>query len=62
MSDRDVEQPMAGGSVRSAEEAVRYWCRTFGQVSAQQLQCRPSDALHYGSTLALLSCNSSPAA
>lgn len=40
LSDRDVEELMAECGVLLTYEAVRYWCRTFGQAYANQLRPR----------------------
>jgi putative transposase len=42
LSDRDVEELMAERGVILTYEAVRYWCRTFGQAYAPQLRPRPA--------------------
>jgi putative transposase len=42
LSYRDVEELMAERGVILTYEAVRYWCRKFGQTHENQLrQCRP---------------------
>jgi putative transposase len=49
LSYRDVEQLMAERGVILTYEAVRYWCRKFGQMYANQLRCRrptPGDKWH----------------
>jgi putative transposase len=49
LSYRDVEELMAERGVLLTYEAVRYWCRKFGQVYANQLrhrQPRPGDTWH----------------
>jgi putative transposase len=49
LSYRDVEELMAERGVRLTYEAVRYWCRKFGQAYANQLRhrCpRPGDKWH----------------
>src|SRR5215831_8388781 len=46
---RDVEALMAERGVILTYEAVRYWCRTFGQAYAHQLRHRrprPGDTWH----------------
>ena len=40
LSYRDVEELMAERGVILTYEAVRYWCRKFGQVYANQLRRR----------------------
>jgi putative transposase len=40
LSYRDVEEMMAERGVRLTYEAVRYWCRKFGQQYANQLRRR----------------------
>ena len=49
LSHRDVEVLMAERGVILTYEAVRYWCRTFGQAYAHQVrhrQPRPGDQWH----------------
>jgi putative transposase len=49
LSYRDVEELMAERGIILTYEAVRYWCRKFGQVYANQLRrrCpRPGDKWH----------------
>ena len=49
LSYRDVEELMAARGVTLTYEAVRYWCRKFGQVYANQLRRRrprPGDKWH----------------
>jgi putative transposase len=49
LSYRDVEELMADRGVPLSHEAVRYWCRKFGQVSANRLhrrRPRPGDKWH----------------
>ena len=49
LSYRDVEALMAERGVILTDEAVRDWCRTFGQAYAHQLrhrQLRPGDTWH----------------
>jgi putative transposase len=49
LSYRDVEELMAECGVILTYEAVRYWCRKFGQGYANQLRCRrprPGDKWH----------------
>jgi putative transposase len=49
LSDRDVEELMAARGVLLTYEAVRYWCRKFGQAYANQLRRRrpqPGDKWH----------------
>jgi putative transposase len=49
LSYRDVEELMAERGVILTYEAVRYWCRKFGQVYANQLRRRhprPGDKWH----------------
>jgi putative transposase len=49
LSYRDVEELMAARGVVLTYEAVRYWCRTFGQTYANELRhrCpRPGDKWH----------------
>jgi putative transposase len=49
LSYRDVEELMAERGVILTYEAVRYWCRKFGQAYANQLrrrQPRPGDKWH----------------
>jgi putative transposase len=49
LSYRDVEELMAERGVLLTYEAVRYWCRKFGQAYAQQLRRRrprPGDKWH----------------
>jgi putative transposase len=49
LSYRDVEELMATRGVTLTYEAVRYWCRTFGQAYANRLRCRrprPGDKWH----------------
>jgi len=50
LSYRDVEELMRERGVLLTYEAVWYWCRTFGQVYAQQLRRRPrpGDTWHLG--------------
>ena len=49
LSDRDVEELLFARGVTVTYEAMRKWCRTFGQASANQL-CRrhpqPGDTWH----------------
>jgi putative transposase len=40
LSYRDVEELMAERGVTMSHEAVRYWCRKFGQTSANRLRRR----------------------
>jgi putative transposase len=49
LSYRDVEDLMADRGVTLSHEAVRYWCRKFGQVYANRLRRRrprPGDKWH----------------
>src|ERR671928_2029944 len=49
LSYRDVEEPMAERGINLTYEAVRYWCRKFGQAFANQLRRRrprPGDTWH----------------
>jgi putative transposase len=49
LSDRDVEELMAERGVSLTYEVVRYWCRKFGQIYANQLRRRrprPGDKWH----------------
>ena len=49
VSYRDVEELMADRGVTLSHEAVRYWCRKFGQVYANRLRRRrprPGDKWH----------------
>jgi len=49
LSDRDVEELMAERGISLTYEAVRDWCRTFGQTYANQLRRRrprPGDTWH----------------
>jgi transposase-like protein len=49
LSYRDVEELMAERGVSLTYEAVRYWCRKFGQIYANQLRRRrprPGDKWH----------------
>jgi putative transposase len=49
LSYRDVEELMAARGVILTDEAVRYWCRKFGQAYANQLRHRrprPGDKWH----------------
>jgi putative transposase len=49
LSYRDVEELMAERGVILTYEAVRYWCRKFGQIYAKQLRRRrprPGDKWH----------------
>jgi putative transposase len=49
LSYRDVEELMAERGIILTYEAVRYWCRKFGQVYANQLRRRrprPGDKWH----------------
>jgi putative transposase len=49
LSYRDVEELMAARGVMLTYEAVRYWCRKFGQAYANQLRRRrprPGDTWH----------------
>jgi transposase-like protein len=49
LSYRDVEEPMAARGVVLTYEAVRYWCRKFGQAYANHLsrrRPRPGDKWH----------------
>jgi putative transposase len=49
LSYRDVEELMAARGVTLSYEAVRYWCRKFGQAYAHQLhhrRPRPGDTWH----------------
>jgi putative transposase len=49
LSYRDVEELMAERGVILTYEAVRYWCRKFGQADANQLRHRrprPGDKWH----------------
>src|ERR671924_2191821 len=49
LSYRDVEELMAERGVTMSHEAVRYWCRKFGQTYANRLRrrCpRPGDTWH----------------
>jgi putative transposase len=41
LSYRDVEELMAERGVMLTYEAVRYWCRKFGQADAKQSRRRP---------------------
>jgi putative transposase len=39
---------MAARDVLSTYEAVRYWCRKFGQAYGNQLRCpKPDDKRHF---------------
>jgi putative transposase len=49
LSYRDVEELMAERGILLTYEAVRYWCRKFGQAYANQLRRRrprPGDKWH----------------
>jgi putative transposase len=49
LSYRDIEEMMAARGVMLTYEAVRYWCRKFGQTYANQLHRwhpRPGDMWH----------------
>ena len=49
LSYRDVEALMVERGVTLSHEAVRYWCRKFGQAYANALRCRhpsPGDKWH----------------
>jgi hypothetical protein len=49
LSYRDVEELMVGRGVTLLHEAVRYWCRKFGQACANALRRRrprPGDTWH----------------
>ncbi len=49
LSYRDVEELMAARGITLTYEAVRYWCRKFGQTYANQLRRRrpkPGDTWH----------------
>jgi putative transposase len=49
LSYRDAEEVMAARGIIPTYEAVRYWCRTFGQAYANQLRRRhprPGDKWH----------------
>ena len=49
LSYRDVEELMAERGVTLTYEAVRFWCRKFGQTYANQLRRRrpkPGDKWH----------------
>jgi putative transposase len=49
LSYRNVEELMAERRVILTDEAVRYWCRMFGQAYANQLRHRrprPGDTWH----------------
>jgi putative transposase len=49
LSYRDVEELMAERGITLTYEAVRYWCRKFGQTYANQLRRRhprPGDKWH----------------
>jgi putative transposase len=49
LSYRDVEELMAERGVILTDEAVRYWCRKFGQTYANQCRHRrpgPGDTWH----------------
>jgi putative transposase len=49
LSYRDVEEMMLERGVLLSHEAVRYWCRKFGQSYANQLRRRrprPGDKWH----------------
>ena len=49
LSYRDVEELMAERGVTLSHEAVRYWCRKFGQTYANRLRRRrprPGDTWH----------------
>jgi putative transposase len=51
LSYRDVEELMAARGVMLTYEAVRYWCRKFGQAYANGLRRRrprPGDTWHLG--------------
>jgi hypothetical protein len=47
LSYRDVEELMAERGVTLTYEAVRYWCRKFGQAYAHQLR-RPCQLAGFG--------------
>jgi putative transposase len=54
LSDREVEELMAERGVTLTYEVVRSWCRTFGQVYANQLRRRrprPGDTWHLDEVL-----------
>jgi putative transposase len=54
LSYRDVEELMAERGVLLTCEAVRYWCRKFGQVYTNQLRRRrprPGDKWHLDEVL-----------
>ena len=44
LSYRDVEELHGQRGVTLTDEAIRHWCRTFGQHYANQLRRRPSQA------------------
>ena len=49
LSYRDAEELMAERGISLTYEAVRYWCRKFGQIYANQLRRRrprPGDKWH----------------
>lgn len=51
LSYRDVGELMAERGVTLSHEAVRYWCRKFGQADANALRRRrprPGDIWHLG--------------
>jgi putative transposase len=53
LSYRDVEELMAERGIILTYEAVRYWCRKFGQAYANQLRHRrpqPGDKWHLDQT------------
>jgi len=58
LSYRDVEEMMAARGVILTYEAVRYWCRKFGRVYANQLRCRrprPGDKWHLDEVFVIIS-------
>jgi putative transposase len=49
LSDRDVEEWPCAWGIKVTDEAIRQWCWTFGQASANQLRRRrpqPGDTWH----------------
>src|SRR6266511_3148720 len=57
LSYRDVEELMAERGVILTYEAVRYWCRKFGQTYANQLRHRrprPGDKWHLDEVLLMI--------
>jgi transposase-like protein len=49
LSDRDVQELLFARGITVSHEAIRQWCRKFGQDDANRLRCRrpqPGDQWH----------------